>query len=122
VAKKLASCAVSEVVGPLLGIDACLPGSTDVGDVSQVVPTGQIVTACTAFGTGPHTWQFTAQAASSLGHEGMLAAARALALAAIECFRDPAIAQKARVELEETTGGGAYACPIPPEVLPGQES
>jgi aminobenzoyl-glutamate utilization protein B len=121
VARKLASSAVSEVVGPLLGIDACLPGSTDVGDVSQVVPTGQIVTACTAFGTGPHTWQFTAQSASSIGHEGMLAAGRALALAAIEAFRDPSLALRARAELEETTDGNSYACPIPPEILPGQE-
>ncbi|MBU1080966.1 MAG: amidohydrolase, partial [Spirochaetes bacterium] len=33
------------VIGPLFRGDACLPGSTDVGDVSQVVPTGQLVYA-----------------------------------------------------------------------------
>ena len=116
-AKVLESSTLAGVVGPLFSGDACLPGSTDVGDVSQIVPTGQAVLACTALGTGPHTWQFTAQAASSIGHQGMLAAARVLALACIEVFLDPGIAQLAKAELLEAASG-AYVCPIPPEIHP----
>jgi len=105
-------------VGPLFPSDALLPGSTDVGDVSQIVPTGQVICACAAFGSVPHTWQFTAQAASSIGHEGMLAAARVLALACAEIFNDPGIAARARAELVDKTGG-VYECPIPADILPG---
>ena len=34
-----------------------LSGSTDVGDVSWIVPTMQCMTACWALGTPFHTWQ-----------------------------------------------------------------
>ena len=117
-ARRLEAGPLAEVVGPLSRADACMPGSTDVGDVSQIVPTGQIVCACTALGTGAHTWQFAAQAASSIGHKGMLAAGRVLALACLEVFGDPGIAERAKVELREKTGG-AYECPIPADILPG---
>lgn len=116
-ARRLSSAPLDEWASPLFPGEALLPGSTDVGDVSQVVPTGQIVTACTAFGTVPHSWQFTAQAASSIGHAGMLAAGRTLALACAGLFSDPALVERARAEHESRTGG-SYECPIPPEILP----
>lgn len=58
------------------------PGSSDVGDVSQVCPTGVINTACFAYGTFPHTWMWTTQGKSSPAHKGMLYAAQVLATAA----------------------------------------
>ncbi len=51
-------------------------GSTDVGDVSWVVPTTQCLTACYAWGTGFHSWQMVAQGKLSLAHKGMLLAAK----------------------------------------------
>lgn len=36
-------------------------GSSDVGDVSRIVPTPQVTLTATVPGTSPHTWQFTAQ-------------------------------------------------------------
>lgn len=117
-ARRLEEAPLAEEVGPLFPGDSLLPGSTDVGDVSQIVPTGQVVSACTAFGTVPHTWQFTAQAGSSIGHEGMLAASRVLALASIEALGDPALLERAKAELMDATGG-RYECPIPEGILPG---
>lgn len=116
-AHRLETAALDEWASPLFPGEAILPGSTDVGDVSQVVPTGQVVTASTAFGTVPHSWQFTAQASSTIGREGMLAAARTLALACIKAFQDPGIADRAKAE-HRSRSGGAYECPIPPEVMP----
>lgn len=116
-ARRLETASLDEGFSPLFPGDALMPGSTDVGDVSQAVPTAQLITACTAFGTVPHSWQFTAQASSSIGRAGMLAAARALALACLEAFSDPRIAEEAKAEHRERTGG-AYECPIPPEILP----
>ncbi|MBL8965635.1 MAG: amidohydrolase [Spirochaetaceae bacterium] len=117
-ADRLAGSPLAEGASPLFRGDALLPGSTDVGDVSQLVPTGQVICACAAFGTAPHTWQFTAQAASSIGHAGMAAAARVLALACAEIFADPGIAERAREELRAKTGG-VYECPIPDDIQPG---
>ncbi len=104
------------VIGPLFRGDVCLPGSTDVGDVSQVVPTGQLVYASAALGTQPHSWQNTAQAGSPIGHKGMLAAGRALGLAAAEVFVDPGIAERAKAE--HAAKVGPYSCPIPATIRP----
>ncbi|HPE89971.1 MAG TPA: M20 family metallopeptidase [Spirochaetia bacterium] len=108
---------LDEVIGPLFRGDACLPGSTDVGDVSQVVPTGQLVYACAAIGTQSHSWQNTAQVGSPIGHKGMLAAGRALALAAAEAMLDPGVVEKAKAELA-ARGAPPYVCPIPDAIGP----
>jgi len=105
------------IIAPFFTGDICLPGSTDVGDVSQVIPTGQIAYATAALGTQPHSWQNTAQAGSSIGHKGMMAAARVLGLAAAEVFLDPDIASRAKLEHDSVVGRG-YVCPIPDEIRP----
>jgi aminobenzoyl-glutamate utilization protein B len=117
VLKQIGQDPLDTVVGPLFRGDMCLPGSTDVGDVSQVVPTGQLVYATAALGTQAHSWQNTAQAGSSIGHKGMLAAGRALGLAAVEAFLDPGIAIRAKEEhsLKFST---PYSCPIPEYISP----
>ncbi|MCK7481011.1 MAG: hypothetical protein M0C28_30255 [Candidatus Moduliflexus flocculans] len=105
------------VVGPLFRGDICLPGSTDVGDVSQVVPTGQIIYAAAALGTQAHSWQNTAQAGSAIGRKGMLAAGRALGLAAARAFQDPEIVLRAREE-HAAKVGNSYSSPIPETIGP----
>src|SRR6202048_993965 len=46
-------------------------GSTDVGDVSWVVPTVQAHGATYAIGTPGHSWQLTAQGKTPAAHKGM---------------------------------------------------
>lgn len=116
-ARSLEHSALYPTVMPFVHVAACMPGSTDVGDVSQVVPTAQILCACTVLGTVPHSWQFVAQADSPIGHQGMLTAGRALGLAAIEALTDPSIAERAKKEFREKVGDG-YVCPIPKEIGP----
>jgi len=95
-----------EGILPAFKKDIALPGSTDVGDVSWVTPTGQITTTCQAFGTPGHSWQQVAQSGMSIGHKGMLYAGKVLALAALEFMRSPEILKAAKDEfdsrLEET--------------------
>jgi aminobenzoyl-glutamate utilization protein B len=93
-------------------------GSTDVGDVSQIVPTVQCWGATWAVGTPFHTWQAVAQGKSAHAHKGMVQAAKAMAATALDAFRDPELLARAKAELAKRTGGRAYACPIPAEVLP----
>ena len=117
VLKQIGADPLDTVIGPFFRGDMCMPGSTDVGDVSQVVPTGQLVYAAAALGTQAHSWQYTAQAGSSIGHKGMLAAGRALGLAAVEAFLDPNIAIKAKEE-HAAKFSVPYVCPIPGAISP----
>ncbi|MGY3288293.1 metal-dependent amidase/aminoacylase/carboxypeptidase family protein [Bradyrhizobium sp. LM3.6] len=54
-------------------------GSTDVGDVSWVVPTVQVHSPTVAIGTPFHTWQVVAQGKSAHAHKAMVQAAKAMA-------------------------------------------
>src|SRR5260370_24468944 len=56
-----------------------LIGSTDVGDVSWVVPTVQVHSPTVAIGTPFHTWQVVAQGKSPAAHKAMVQAAKAMA-------------------------------------------
>lgn len=93
-------------------------GSTDVGDVSWCCPTAQFSTACHAIGTPGHSWQYTAQAGMSIGHEGMIRAAKILAEAGFELMTNPELLAKAKAEFLERTEGKKYRCAMPPEVKP----
>jgi aminobenzoyl-glutamate utilization protein B len=93
-------------------------GTTDVGDVSWIVPTVQCHTACFAIGTPFHTWQLVAQGNLPAAHKGMVLAAKALAATAADVLRNPDLVARAKAELKERTGGRAYICPIPDDVTP----
>jgi aminobenzoyl-glutamate utilization protein B len=79
--------------------------STDVGDVSWVVPTAQFVAATFVPGVGAHTWQAAACAGSSIGRKGMVVAARTLALAGVELFENPAEVEAAKEAFERRLAG-----------------
>lgn len=74
-------------------------GSTDVGDVSWVVPTVGITTATWVPGTAAHSWQAVAAGGTSIGSKGMLVAAKTLAATAIELFDSPATIEASWKEL-----------------------
>ncbi len=63
-------------------------GSTDVGNVSQVVPTIQPTIAICGPKVSCHMPEFAVASASPDGEEGMLLAARALALTGLDLLRD----------------------------------
>ncbi len=109
---------ITEVLPYHPDIKRPVTGSTDVGDVSWVVPTTQCLTACYAWGTGFHSWQMVAQGKLSLAHKGMLLAAKTLAATAIDLAGTPDTLREARQELERKRGQRPYECPIPPEVMP----
>ena len=93
------------------------PGSTDVGDVSYVVPTAEIHTATACLGNVGHSWQNTAFSNSSVGEKGMRAAAQAMALTCLRIAENPDALTKAWDALQKKNGGG-YVCPLPDEVTP----
>ena len=95
-----------------------LPGSTDVGDVSWVTPTGQTTTACQAAGTPGHSWQLVAQSGMSIGHKGMLYAGQVLASAAVEFMRDGRLVAQARAEFAKRLQETPFVPLIPDGVRP----
>ncbi len=95
-----------------------LPGSTDVGDVSWVVPTSQVGTACVVLGTPGHSWQEVTQSAMSISHKGMILAAKVLALATMDFIEKPELIEEAKAELKKRLGSNQYKSPIAPEIKP----
>src|SRR4051812_48812233 len=107
-----------DVIVPLDLKGAPMVGSTDVGDVSWVVPTVQARGATYAIGTPGHSWQLTAQGMLPAAHKGMVHVAKVMAGTAVDCLRDPALAAAARADLAERTTGSSYEPVLSPEVQP----
>jgi aminobenzoyl-glutamate utilization protein B len=80
------------------------PASSDVGDVSWVTPTASIAAATWVPGTVAHSWQAVASGGSSIGVNGMLVAAKTMAISAMELFTNPEMLQKAKEEKLKRTG------------------
>jgi len=79
-------------------------GSTDVGDVSWTVPTVGFGTATWVPGTPAHSWQAVASGGMSIGHKGMLLAARLLAVTAADLYQDQGIIDAATEEFHRRRG------------------
>ncbi len=78
-------------------------GSTDVGDVSWVVPTVQARCATVAIGTPGHSWQITAQGKSGHAKKGMVNAAKVMAGCAVEALTDASLIASAKADLKART-------------------
>ena len=87
-------------------------GSTDVGDVSWLVPTAGLRVSTWVPGTSAHSWQAVAAGGTTIGLKGTKLAAEILSETAIEIFLDPAIASKAKQELEKRVGEGFNYVPL----------
>ncbi len=98
--------------------DHCEMGSTDVGDVSWVIPTSTLNTACYSYGADAHSWQWVAQGKSAIAHKGMEHAANILARSCIALYEDPSLVEKAKEEFAQRMDGDTYPCLIPQEVQP----
>jgi len=97
--RPLESAAEVEAYAPRVG-----GGSTDVADVSWVVPTVGITTATWVPGTPAHSWQAIAAGGMSIGEKGMVVAAKTLAMTAVDLFTDPELRSAARAEYAERVG------------------
>ncbi len=87
-------------------------GSTDVGDVSYITPTVQVHTVCHPTAIPGHSWGITATAGMSIGHKGMMLAAKAMALTAVSLYTDHSLIDQAKAELTQRTGGRPYKTPL----------
>ncbi|MGU3557171.1 M20 family metallopeptidase [Methylobacterium radiotolerans] len=93
-------------------------GSTDVGDVSWVVPTVQAHAPTVAIGTPFHTWQVVAQGKTPAAHKAMVQVAKAMAATGARAVTDAALRDAAKADLARRVGAAGYVSPLPPEVEP----
>ena len=83
-------------------------GSTDVGDISWLVPTAGISSATWVPGTAAHSWQAVAAGGMSIGHKGMMVAAKTMALTIMDCLVSPEMLKNAKLELLKRRGGDQF--------------
>jgi aminobenzoyl-glutamate utilization protein B len=88
-------------------------GSTDVADVSWIVPTLHVSVTTAAEGAPWHAWPVVACGGMSIGHKGMLHAAKVLAATMVDLFEDAKTREAIQAEFKEETKGHIYKPYIP---------
>ncbi|MGO4571497.1 M20 family metallopeptidase [Microvirga sp. 2TAF3] len=93
-------------------------GSTDIGDVSWVVPTVQAHAPTVAIGTPFHTWQVVAQGKAPAAHKAMVHVAKAMAATGMAAITDATLLAAAKTDLREQTRTTPYVSPLKSGVEP----
>jgi len=93
-------------------------GSTDVGDVSWIVPTTGFSTCCYVPGTPAHSWQAVASSGTTIGRKGANLAARVLAATAWDLMTQPGVLKEAKAELDRRIGQRKYESLVTPHQKP----
>jgi aminobenzoyl-glutamate utilization protein B len=97
-------------------------GSTDVGDVSWNVPNINLGVTVAPKGTPWHSWAVVACGGMSIGHKGMIYAAKALSMTAVDLFEDPKLVTKVKEEYKTRKGDEVYKAMIDgPAPIPGKK-
>ena len=89
-------------------------GSTDVADVSWIVPTLHFSVTTAPAGAPWHGWPVVATGGMSIGHKGMVYAAKVLAATMVDLFLSVETRHAIRAEFDEKTKGFEYKPYIPP--------
>jgi aminobenzoyl-glutamate utilization protein B len=101
-------------IQPLQSISADPPGgSSDVGDVSWVVPTIHFYVTTAPKDVPWHAWPVVASAGTTIGHKGMMLASKTLAATAVDLFEDAATREALRAEFAQKTKGYKYKWYVP---------
>ena len=93
-------------------------GSTDVGDVSWIVPVASLGTACWPKHIPGHSWGVVTCTGSSIGQKGMVVTSKVIAASVIDVLMEPTIVEQAQTEFKEKTKGFVYKSAIPKEQKP----
>jgi aminobenzoyl-glutamate utilization protein B len=93
-------------------------GSTDVAEVSRIVPTAKFRVVSAPIDAPWHAWPVVACGGMSIGHKAMITAARTLGGAAVELLISPDVVQAAKAEFDRKMAGSTYRSPIPQDQKP----
>lgn len=97
-------------------------GSTDVGDVSYIVPEITLGAVTAPVNAPWHSWVVTACGGMSIGHKGMLFAAKCLATTMVDLFENEKLRKDIRTEFEKRKGKEEWKAILPdgPPPVPKQ--
>ena len=114
-AKKIQQATGKPLVGMDASINALLPtaehpmgGSTDVADVSWNVPNINLSVTVAPKDTPWHSWAVVACSGMSIGHKGMIQAAKAMSMTMVDLFQQPKLVQEIKAEFKERKGDEVY--------------
>jgi aminobenzoyl-glutamate utilization protein B len=95
-------------------------GSTDAAAVSWRVPTLNLRVTTVPAGVPGHAWPVAACSGTSMGHRGMIHAAKVLAATAVDLFENEPARAAIQAEFRQKTKGAVYRPVIPdgPPALP----
>lgn len=88
-------------------------GSTDVGDVSWLVPTLHLSVTTAPENAPWHAWPVVACGGMSIGHKGLAYAAKALATTMVDLFEDDKTREAIQAEFREKSKGEVYKPYVP---------
>ncbi len=92
---------LDETILPVDGTIKKDNGSSDIADVSQIVPVVNINTACYGRKTPNHSWAVTVQAKKPAAHKGMIFGAKTLALMGVRLTEEPELLRQVKEEFEK---------------------
>lgn len=88
-------------------------GSTDVAEVSWIVPTIHLSTTCAPHGIPWHSWAVVTSSKHPIGYKGMILAAKVMATTALDLLFDKDLLSEMRKEFDEKRDGYIYKSGIP---------
>lgn len=93
-------------------------GGTDVAEVSWNAPVLRLNVATNPPGSPGHSWAIVCTGRHSIGHKGMLVAAKTLAATILDLMTQPELIARVQAEWKEVTRGKPYRSPLPPDAVP----
>lgn len=88
-------------------------GSTDVGDVSYIVPEITLMATTAPYKSPWHSWVVVACGGMSIGHKGMLFASKSLGTTMVDLFENENLRNEIRVEFEKRKGKEVWKAMLP---------
>lgn len=88
-------------------------GSTDVGDVSWIVPTLNLTVATAPLKAPWHAWPVVATGGMTIGHKGMIVASKTLAATMVDLYERPQAVREIRAEFEKKRGDVVFKAYLP---------
>jgi aminobenzoyl-glutamate utilization protein B len=111
---------IATTISPLAPPNPTFTGgaSSDMGDVSWQVPVISAGAATKSRGGPGHNWHITSQAATNIGHQGLLMSARYLAATAVDLVTQPDRLAEIQKEFKDRTSAVTYKSLIPDGTQP----
>src|SRR5215470_4500671 len=109
---------LKRTIDGLIGPAVQQPAANDAGDISWKVPMAKFYFPGSIPHVNFHHWAAGVPLATSIAHRGALAGAKVMAVAIVECLKNPAIVAEAKRIFKDEIGGVEYRPLLPSDQKP----